>query len=112
MPVNEAKLNAFVGKMVGDLGAAMSAALVLVGDRLGLYRHMADAGPLTSAELARRAGAAERYVREWLAAQAAAGYASTMRRAGAMRCRPNRRWSSLRRAARPSWPALSRSSPR
>ena len=75
MQVNEAKLNAFVGKMVGDLGAAMSAALVVVGDRLGLYKHMAEAGPLTSEELARRAGAAERYVREWLAAQAAAGYA-------------------------------------
>jgi SAM-dependent methyltransferase len=75
MPVDEAKLNAFVGKMVGDLGAAMSAALVIVGDRLGLYKHMAEGGPLTAEALARRAGIAERYAREWLAAQAAAGYA-------------------------------------
>ncbi len=76
MPVDEAKLDAFVGKMVGDLGAAMSAALVIVGDRLGLYKHMAEGGPLTPESLARRAGIAERYAREWLAAQAAAGYAA------------------------------------
>src|SRR2546427_7057205 len=76
MPVDEAKLNAFVGKMVGDLGAAMSAALVIVGDRLGLYQQMAEGGPLTPEALARRSGIAERYAREWLAAQAAAGYAA------------------------------------
>ena len=67
-------LDDFMGKMVGDMGAAMSAALVLLGDHLGLYRALADGGPATSAQLAARTGTAERYVREWLAGQAAAGY--------------------------------------
>jgi len=74
MPIDENKLHQFMGKMVGDMGAAYSAVLVLVGDRLGLYKAMAGAGPINSAELARRSGADERYLREWLAAQAAAGY--------------------------------------
>lgn len=69
------KLNAFVGKMVGDVGAALSGALVLVGDKLGLYRALAEHGPATPAELASATGTHERYVREWLSAQAAAGYA-------------------------------------
>ena len=73
MAVNEANLNAFLGKAVGDLGAAMSAALVLVGDRLGLYRELAK-GPLTSTDLAERTGTNERYVREWLGNQGAGGY--------------------------------------
>jgi SAM-dependent methyltransferase len=73
--VDEARLNAFMGRMVGDMGAAMSAALVLVGDRLGLYKAMEAGGPMTSEQLAERTGTAERYVREWLAGQAAAGYA-------------------------------------
>jgi 2-polyprenyl-3-methyl-5-hydroxy-6-metoxy-1,4-benzoquinol methylase len=71
---DENKLQQFMAKMVGDLGAAMGAALVYVGDRLGLYKAMAGAGPLSSEELARRTGTNERYVREWLAGQAAAGY--------------------------------------
>jgi SAM-dependent methyltransferase len=74
MPIDENKLHQFMGKMVGDMGAAYSAVLVLVGDRLGLYKAMLGAGPINSAELARRSGADERYLREWLAAQAAAGY--------------------------------------
>lgn len=73
MAVDEGKLNEFLGKAVGDLGAAMSAALVLVGDRLGLYRELAK-GPLTSAELAQRTETHERYVREWLGNQGAGGY--------------------------------------
>jgi 2-polyprenyl-3-methyl-5-hydroxy-6-metoxy-1,4-benzoquinol methylase len=72
-PINEQKLNDLMGKLVGDMGAAMSAALVVLGDRLGLYRALSQ-GPATSVELAKRAGTAERYTREWLAAQAAAGY--------------------------------------
>ena len=68
------KLEAFMGRMVGDMGAAISAALVVLGDRLGLYKALAQLGPSTPAELANRAGATERYVREWLAAQAAADY--------------------------------------
>lgn len=71
--MDEAKLQAFLGKAVNDLGAAVSAALVLIGDELGLYKALA-AEPLTSQELARRTGTNERYVREWLNNQAAGGY--------------------------------------
>jgi len=73
MAVDEIKLNEFLGKAVGDLGAAMSATLMLVGDRLGLYRELAK-GPVTSTELAKRTGTNERYVREWLGNQGAGGY--------------------------------------
>jgi 2-polyprenyl-3-methyl-5-hydroxy-6-metoxy-1,4-benzoquinol methylase len=73
MAVDEDKLNAFVGKAVGDLGAAMSAVLVLIGDELGLYAALAE-GRLTAEELAKRTSTNERYVREWLANQAAGGY--------------------------------------
>jgi SAM-dependent methyltransferase len=72
--MDQQRLDQFMGKMVGDLGAAVSAALVVVGDKLGLYRQLAEGGAQTPAELAERAGARERYVREWLNAQAAAGY--------------------------------------
>jgi SAM-dependent methyltransferase len=68
------KLNAFMGKMVGDMAAAMSAALVVLGDHLGLYKALAQHGPATSADLAGVTGLNERLVREWLSAQAAADY--------------------------------------
>ncbi len=74
MAINEERLNAFLGKAVGDLGAAISAVLILIGDELGLYRELGK-GPLTSAELAARTNTNERYIREWLANQAAGGYA-------------------------------------
>ncbi|HSG06597.1 MAG TPA: methyltransferase domain-containing protein [Nitrospiria bacterium] len=74
MSVNEAKLHEFLGKMVTELGAAANATLVLVGDKLGLYRAIAEAGSVSSRELAERTGTSERYVREWLSAQAASGY--------------------------------------
>jgi len=74
MSIDQEKLNQFMQKAVGDLGAIFHAALVVIGDKLGLYRAMAEAGPVTSSELAKRAGASERYVREWLAANAASGY--------------------------------------
>jgi hypothetical protein len=74
MAVNPDKLNAFMGKAVGDIGAALSANMVLLGDKLGLYKAMAKAGPVTPAELARATKTAERYVREWLGNQAAGGY--------------------------------------
>jgi len=64
----------FVGKLVGDIGAVVTAALVGIGDRLGLYKALAGAGPMTSAALAKKTGTDERYIREWLCAQAAAGY--------------------------------------
>jgi SAM-dependent methyltransferase len=72
--IDEAKLEAFMGQAVTDMGAIISAPLMIMGDKLGLYRAMAGAGPLTSAEVAERAGVAERSVREWLGNQAAGGY--------------------------------------
>lgn len=75
-PIDESKLNAFMESVVADVGAAMHATLVLIGDKLGLYRGMAGAGPLTPAELAARTSTDERYVREWLNANAASGYVS------------------------------------
>jgi len=72
--VDESKLQAFMGQAVQDMGAAMHAALVVVGDKLGLYKAMADAGQLTSAQLAKKTSTDERYVREWLNANAASGY--------------------------------------
>jgi SAM-dependent methyltransferase len=72
--INEAKLHEFVMKAVGEMGAAMNAALIIVGDKLGLYKAMAGAGPMTSAELAQKTHTTERYVREWLSAQAAGGF--------------------------------------
>ena len=73
MPVDEQRLNAFLGKAVADLGAAVSAVLVSIGDELGLYKALAG-GPLTAGELAVTTSTNERYVREWLANQAAGGY--------------------------------------
>ena len=71
---DENKLNAFVGQVLGDLGGAYSAALVKIGDRLGLYRELQSGGPATSEELAERTGYSERYLREWLAHHAASNY--------------------------------------
>ena len=74
-PVDQKQLEQFLHKFVGDMGAAMSAALILVGDELGLYRTMAEANrALTSDQLAELTSTDPRYIREWLAAQAAAGY--------------------------------------
>ena len=73
-PIDQEKLNALLGQAVGDMGAALHATLILIGDKLGLYRAMADGHPVTPAELAARTGTAERYVREWLNANAAGNY--------------------------------------
>jgi SAM-dependent methyltransferase len=72
--IDETKLEAFMGQAVTDMGAVISAPLFLIGEKLGLYKAMAHAGPLTSQEIAERAGVAERSVREWLRNQAAGGY--------------------------------------
>jgi 2-polyprenyl-3-methyl-5-hydroxy-6-metoxy-1,4-benzoquinol methylase len=72
--MDESRLMDFVFKAVGDVGSVLAGSLVVIGDKLGLYRAMAGAGPVTSEELANRTGTAERHVREWLAAQAATGY--------------------------------------
>jgi ubiquinone/menaquinone biosynthesis C-methylase UbiE len=67
------KLNAFIGQFVTDLGASVHAGMVVIGEKLGLYKALA-AGPMRSAELAAKTGTDERYLREWLASQAAGGY--------------------------------------
>ncbi len=72
--LNEGKLHEFVMKAVGEMGAAMNAALILVGDKLGLYKAMAGAGPMLPLELSAKTGTHERNVREWLASQAAGGF--------------------------------------
>ncbi len=76
MAIDPEKFQQLANQMVGDMGVAFGAALVVVGDRLGLYKSLAESGPATSDELASRTGTFERYVREWLAAQASAGYIS------------------------------------
>jgi SAM-dependent methyltransferase len=73
MAVNTDKLNAFLGRFVSDLGAAVHAGMVVIGERLGLYKALA-AGPMTCAQLAAKTGTDERYLREWLSSQAAGGY--------------------------------------
>ena len=74
--MNEEKLNALVGQILQDLGGAASTPLVRIGDQLGIYRALQNAEPMTSTELAQSTGLAERYLREWLSAQAASGYVS------------------------------------
>jgi SAM-dependent methyltransferase len=73
-PLDPAKLEAFVFRAVDEIGATLNTAMVVIGDKLGLYKALAGAGPLTPDELAQRTGTAERYVREWLNNQAAGGY--------------------------------------
>jgi len=73
MAVDMDKLNVFVGQFVGDLGAAVHSGMVVIGEKLGLYKALAE-GPLNSAELAAKTRTDERYVREWLGSQAAGGY--------------------------------------
>ncbi|MEP6922030.1 MAG: methyltransferase domain-containing protein [bacterium] len=73
-PIDEEKMHAFLGKVVGDFGAALSSTLVYIGQKLGLYGAMAAGGSVTSTELAEKTGTNERYVREWLINQASSGY--------------------------------------
>jgi len=86
--IDEAKLEAFMEQFVGDLGACATAPLVLIGDKLGLYKAMQDSEPVTPAELAERTGTRERYVREWLCQQAASGYVEYDASAGTFRLPP------------------------
>ncbi|HEV2361867.1 MAG TPA: class I SAM-dependent methyltransferase, partial [Acidimicrobiales bacterium] len=72
--VDPERLRDFVSQAVGEVGATLNTALVVLGDRLGLYRGLAGAGPLTPVELASRTGTAVRYVQEWLCSQAAGGF--------------------------------------
>ena len=80
--IDEAKLNRFVGQMLGDLSGALSVPLVRIGDRLGLYKTLYADGPMTPAELAAKTNVAERYAREWLSHQAASGYLTHDARTG------------------------------
>jgi 2-polyprenyl-3-methyl-5-hydroxy-6-metoxy-1,4-benzoquinol methylase len=74
MSINQDKLHEFLGKAIVDFGATFNAALIRIGDKLGLYKALAKGGPQTPGELAKSTGTTERYVREWLSAQAAGGY--------------------------------------
>jgi SAM-dependent methyltransferase len=74
MSIDQERLEMFMGKMVTDLGAGVNGVLVVLGDRLGLYKAIAQSGRVTSDSLAESTETHERYVREWLAAQAASGY--------------------------------------
>ncbi|MEO8035622.1 MAG: SAM-dependent methyltransferase, partial [Acidobacteriota bacterium] len=69
MELNQEKLNAFMGRAVVDIGATLHAGLVVIGEKLGLYKALA-VGSMTPAQLAAKTGTTERYVREWLNAQA------------------------------------------
>jgi len=80
--IDEDKLHALLGRAIVDFGAVSNAPLVMIGDRLGLYRTLKEQGPLTSTELATRSGTRERYVREWLNAQAASGYVNYLPESG------------------------------
>lgn len=74
MAIDQEKLNALLGRAVVDIGANFHAALVITGDKLGLFRTMRELGPTTSADLAKRTNTHERYIREWLSTMAAGGY--------------------------------------
>ncbi|HKT48476.1 MAG TPA: class I SAM-dependent methyltransferase [Candidatus Acidoferrales bacterium] len=74
MAINQDRLHEFLGRALVDFGATFNAALIRIGDKLGLYKALASGGPQTAAELAKRTGTSERYVREWLSTQAAGGY--------------------------------------
>ncbi len=86
--INEDALNGLLGRAITDFGATSLAALVVIGDRLGLYRALATSGPLTAAELAANTGTHERYVREWLNAHAASGYVNYLADSGRYQLSP------------------------
>jgi SAM-dependent methyltransferase len=86
--INEEKLQEFLGKVVSDFGAGLSAMLCYMGQKLGLYKAMAEAGWVTPEELATSTGTVERYVREWLINQAAGGYTEYDKETGRFRLSP------------------------
>jgi hypothetical protein len=103
MAVDPDKLKAFMGKAVGDIGAALSANMVLLGDKLGLYKAIVKTGSVTPAELAKATKTTERYVCEWLDNRAAGGYVTYD--AGAGRCRlPEEQAMALADEGRPCDP--------
>src|SRR5271170_7583239 len=88
MAIDANKLQEVIGKILGDVGAAMGTALVLIGDKFGFYKTLAATGPLTPAELASKTGTVERYVREWASQQAAAGYINYEAQSGSFSMSP------------------------
>jgi SAM-dependent methyltransferase len=86
--INEDTLNGLLGRAITDFGATSLAALVVIGDRLGLYRVLAASGALTASELADKSGTHERYVREWLNAHAASGYVNYLADSGRYQLSP------------------------
>ena len=102
--IDPAAVEQFANQLIGDLGAAMSAVLVHIGDRLGLYRALGDAVAVTAAELAAKTGLNDRYVSEWLHNQAAAGWIQ-YRPGARLRsgCRPNMPCCSPTKTRRRSW---------
>jgi hypothetical protein len=89
--VDPQELDTFLARALGDLWAGYGGVMVSLGHKLGLYRAMADAGPLTARELAARAGCAERYVQEWLNAQGAGATSGTTPSAAPTSSSPSRR---------------------
>lgn len=83
--IDEAKLHGFVGQMLGDLSSTAGVTMTYLGDRLGLYRAMADGTPMTSEQLAAKTETTERYIRDWLVSQAAAGIVEYNAATGAYR---------------------------
>ena len=86
--INEETLNGLLGRAISDFGATSLAALVVIGDRLGLYRVLATNGAMTAADLAAKSGTHERYVREWLNAHAASGYVNYLADSGRYQLSP------------------------
>lgn len=82
MALDQDKLNQLIGRFLDDFGGTFHSAMAVIGDKLGLYKAIAESGPVTSAELAARTKTTERYVREWLASQVAGGYVSYDKTAG------------------------------
>ena len=106
--VDDEKVMAFVHRAVGEFGVTLSAALTVIGDKLGLYKALWAAGPLTSEELARQTGTVEAYVRPWLVNQAAGGVLTYDGETGKYSSRRSTRWRWRTTRARIScWAATS-----
>ena len=106
--LNMDKLNAFIGQFVTDLGASVHAGMVVIGEKLGLYKALAT-GPMSTRELAAKTGTDERYLHEWLASQAAGGYITYDDATNKFSLIKNRRSPSLTKTVRLICPALSNS---
>ena len=107
-PIDQDEVMAFVFRAIDEVGATLNTALVVMGDKLGYYRALADRGPATAGELAERTDTDAHYTREWLAAQAAGGYVTYDPRPSSSPCPPNTRSPSPTRTVRRSCPGSSR----